>query len=241
MIPNTTQSNTLAALRAFLLSILPAGMEVVRGQDNRVPEPQGSDFVTMTPILRERLSTNVPTAADVAFIGSITGTTLTVTTIQLGTISLGATLFGQGIISGTTIVALGTGTGGVGTYTVSASQTVASEQMACGTQSILQPTKVTIQLDVHGPNSPDNAQLIATLFRDEYAIQQFATSGYSVVPMYAEDPRQIPFMDGEQQFEDRWVVDCVMQVNAAVTVPQQYASQLDVGLKEVDTTFPPGA
>jgi hypothetical protein len=60
------------------------------------------------------------------FTGSISTTTLTVTSVLSGTISVGDAIFGQGIDQNTVITALGTGTGGVGTYTVSNSQTVAS-------------------------------------------------------------------------------------------------------------------
>lgn len=60
------------------------------------------------------------------FTGSISTTTLTVTSVLSGTIAVGQAIFGQGIAQNTVITALGTGTGGVGTYTVSDSQTVAS-------------------------------------------------------------------------------------------------------------------
>ncbi len=65
------------------------------------------------------------------FVGSISGTTLTVSEVNSGTLSVGQEvddLTGV-ILAGTNIVALGTGDGGVGTYSVSASQTVASEPM----------------------------------------------------------------------------------------------------------------
>lgn len=57
---------------------------------------------------------------------SIAGTTMTVTAMTSGAFAVGQTLSGAGVTGGTTITALGTGTGGTGTYTVSASQTVAS-------------------------------------------------------------------------------------------------------------------
>lgn len=60
------------------------------------------------------------------FTGSISGTTLTVTSVLSGTIAVGQAIFGNGIAQNTVITALGTGSGGVGTYTVSDSQTVAS-------------------------------------------------------------------------------------------------------------------
>jgi len=60
------------------------------------------------------------------FTGYISATTLHVTAITLGTLAVGQTLTGPGIAPNTTITALGTGTGGVGTYTISPSQVVGS-------------------------------------------------------------------------------------------------------------------
>lgn len=61
------------------------------------------------------------------FTASITGTTMTVTAVASGTIYLGQTIQGTGITAGTIVSAFGTGAGGTGTYTVSSSQTIASE------------------------------------------------------------------------------------------------------------------
>jgi len=72
-----------------------------------------------------------PSAA--VFTGSISGTTLTVTAITNGTIGINQSLFGVGVTQATVITALGTGTGGVGTYTINQSQTVASTQMNSAT------------------------------------------------------------------------------------------------------------
>lgn len=60
--------------------------------------------------------------------GSISGTTLTVTAVGTGvSLAIGQYLGGSGVTAGTTITALGSGAGGVGTYTISTTQTVASE------------------------------------------------------------------------------------------------------------------
>jgi hypothetical protein len=61
-----------------------------------------------------------------SFVGSISGTTLTVTSVASGTVSVGMTVLGTGVSGNTTITALGTGSGGIGTYTVNVSQTVVS-------------------------------------------------------------------------------------------------------------------
>lgn len=57
---------------------------------------------------------------------TISGTTLTIGGTVAGTYVVGQTIAGTGVTAGTKITALGTGTGGAGTYTVSVSQTVAS-------------------------------------------------------------------------------------------------------------------
>lgn len=72
-----------------------------------------------------RIST--PDAA--AFVGSISGTTLTVTFVREGTIKVGQALYGVGVSPQTVITALGTGTGGLGTYTINNSQTVTSQDL----------------------------------------------------------------------------------------------------------------
>ena len=54
--------------------------------------------------------------------GSISGTTLTVASVISGVLAVGSLVSGDGIASGVIITALGTGTGGTGTYTVNKSQ-----------------------------------------------------------------------------------------------------------------------
>jgi len=62
------------------------------------------------------------------FVGtaSISSTTMTISAVTSGAVAVGDIVSGSGVVSRTTITALGTGTGGVGTYTVSISQTAAS-------------------------------------------------------------------------------------------------------------------
>jgi hypothetical protein len=175
-------SETIAALRAFLLSVLPLGVEVIRAQDNQVPQPLAADFVVMTIIGRARLATNTVTYDD----------------------------------------------GGPG---------LAQERHA------LQPTQVTVQLDIHGPESSNTVQIISTLFRDGYGCDQFTASGFDVQPLFCSDPRQAPFLNESQQVESRWTIDAVMQANPVVTSPQEFAADLRLGpvgaVKEVDAEFPP--
>lgn len=65
-----------------------------------------------------------------AFTGAMAATTLTVSAITVGSLTVGQIIAGAGVTAGTSIVAQLTGTpGGIGTYTASVSQTVASEAM----------------------------------------------------------------------------------------------------------------
>jgi Glycosyl hydrolase family 76 len=63
---------------------------------------------------------------------SISGTTMTVSSISAGKVVVGQIVQGAGVSAGTQVTALGSGTGGIGTYTVSVSQTVPSETMTAG-------------------------------------------------------------------------------------------------------------
>jgi hypothetical protein len=80
-----------------------------------------------------RYTWRISTPASAVFTGSTSGTTLTVTAITNGTLAVGQVLFGVGVAQETVITALGSGSGGLGTYTINISQTVASEQMNSAT------------------------------------------------------------------------------------------------------------
>lgn len=59
--------------------------------------------------------------------------TLTVTAVSSGTLVVGGVLSGSGVTTGTTITALGTGTGGTGTYIVQTTQTASSTTITATT------------------------------------------------------------------------------------------------------------
>jgi hypothetical protein len=174
-----TQSQEVTVLKAFLQVI--TGIDpkyVVQGQANRIPAPTATDNIVFTPILRERLNTNV-----VGY-NSSTGTIL-------------------------------------------------------DTRTDTQYTKLTVQIDVFGPNSADNVQVISTAMRSDLATDYFANSGLPVTPLYVSDPRQSPFLDESSQIQMRWNLDAVLEVQPSISGTQQFADSLAVGVKEVDAFFPP--
>lgn len=251
-----TESMVLQALGDWLTAILPTGFIVVQGQDNRVAEPMTlnkpdlTDFATMWPTYRSRLETNTDSYSDITLPGaSIGGATMTVPTVNVagdpvagGALSPGQSIFGVGLTSGTSIVAQLSGTaGGPGSYTVAPSQTIGPLALAAGLAEHMSPMMITIQVDVHGPNSTDNTQRIVTLFRDGFTCEFFTDGGYPVQPLYIDDGDQIPFINGENLYEDRWVLKARLQANPVVSTPQQFADTLTVGIKEIDAYYPPGA
>jgi hypothetical protein len=231
-----TAFQALTALREFLLPVVSSGTSVIRAQVNRVPEPVGSNFVVMTLLFQKRLSTNDTFYYDNVITASIATTVLTVTAIPRAQspLSTGMLLLDSGwpmmnLAAGTILGMQLTGAvGGVGTYAVSPSQTVASETMYAGVRADLTPVELTVQLDVHGPASSDNVRIIETLFRSEYGTASFSASGYDIQPLYCSDAHQMPFINAEQQYEDRWTMDAVMQMNPVIKTPEQFATQVIV-------------
>lgn len=221
-----------------IAGLLWTGVPVIQAQVNRVPEVKQGDFCLMTPLGRGRLSTNVDTYADVEFNGAMAGTVLTVSAVSLGTIAVGQLVFGDGVLANTRIIALGNGTGAAGTYTIIPPQNLPSRVLSSGGALLMQPTEFSIQIDVHGPNSADNAQTITTIFRDWSGVDIFAQSGLDVTPLTIGDPRQVPFINDSQQYENRWVIDASVQVNPVLRIPQQFADQLSADLIAADNEFP---
>lgn len=107
------------------------------------------------------------------------------------------------------------------------------------TRQDAQATQVTVQVDVFGPLSADNAHLIQALLRSDWGVDQFATSAFDVTPLYTSEPRQMKFTDESHQVQQRWSLDAVLQCNPIVTVPQDFADQLAVGVISVDEAYPP--
>ncbi len=243
MIPSPTTANALTQLGKFLTSVLPTDTVVVVGQVNRVASPKSKEFVVMTPMRQDRLRTNVDTDADVKFTGSIAGGILTVTDVAFGVLAVGLTIFGVDVAPNTRITG-GPGAGGPGTYAVTPSQTITSRTLSAGSLAIEQGQKLTVQLDFHSADPLVEGQMaatVSTLMRDGYAVRSFAaqTPNYGVVPLLADDPRQMPFLDEAQQYQWRWVVEALLQCNAVVSVPQEFADSATVQVVSVDAEYPP--
>jgi hypothetical protein len=101
-----------------------------------------------------------------------------------------------------------------------------------GTNEALQtaPSKITVQLDCYGADSGDTAARIMTMFRTCYAADDF---GEPCQPLYADDPVQIPLINGEETYEQRWKLSAALQYNPQYTHPQQYADAITINLESL--------
>lgn len=117
-----------------------------------------------------------------------------------------------------------------------------------GAEGNTQSKKWRCQIDCYGQQAHDNAQLISTLWRTPFACRSFSSAcqslgipADSVAPLYAGEPRNNNMINAEDQYQDRWTLDVTLQFNPTVTVPQDFAAQLHIGLVSVGAKYPPGA
>lgn len=133
-------------------------------------------------------------ATNAVFVGSITGTVLTVTAVSSGTIGVRQTLVGTGILPGTYITSLGTGLGGIGTYNLNLGQTVgsitvtsvtstlnvtAAEGRDGGTSLGIGQSIALGQFSVHAPTTSSADPVITALGTGSGSTGTYTISGYA--------------------------------------------------------------
>lgn len=88
---------------------------------------------------------NIPLTPNATYTGSIAGTVMTVTAFTQGfPIGVGDKISGTGVTVGTVITSLGTGIGGIGTYNVNLSQTVASTNILSTQKPIFMAASINL-------------------------------------------------------------------------------------------------
>lgn len=170
------------------------------------------------------------------------GGLMTVSDVDWGTILVGARVFGTGLAAGTRVRAIVSGTGGVGTYVVSPGQTISSGTLSAGGKLLEAGSKFVVQLDFHSYDlnaAADMAATVQAVFRDPYSYAFFDPAESGVAPLYADDPRLVPFVNENQQVESRWILEAEMQVNQTVRVQAEYADAISVEIISVDAAYPP--
>ena len=103
-------------------------------------------------------------------------------------------------------------------------------------KKILTKIKFEVQLDFYGSIAQQWAAETVALFRDEYATEMFPAN---IQPLYADDPIQMPLIDGEDQYTQRWRVAGSLQYDPIISTVQQSMLAVDIAIAPIDQTFPP--
>jgi hypothetical protein len=94
-----------------------------------------------------------------------------------------------------------------------------------GTVTQLRATSYSWQVDVYGPQATDWADMVSIAWRTNTAADYFVTGSLPIVPLYADEPQQLNIVNGEDQYEARFMVKLYGQVNQTLTLAQQFATE----------------
>lgn len=95
-------------------------------------------------------------------------------------------------------------------------------------------TQLSIQLDIHGDGGSDDAQIIATLWRSIIGCDAFDI----FQPLYASDGHQVPFINDQKQFENRWIMTLELQADIIVSTDYEFADTLDAAIDTIGSPNP---
>lgn len=100
-----------------------------------------------------------------------------------------------------------------------------------GARDTQRQTRLDVQVDIYGPAAAENVQIVSTLLRDMYGCDFLRP--HKVQPLYCSDPRQLPLITGEKQYEQRWMLGATLQFNPTVSTSQQFADIVDITFVEI--------
>lgn len=159
-------------------TILEAGV-VTLVADLDSEHKDSENVVTGGALVQKKINILPYVQLSTAFTATFSGTTMTVTGMSAGSIQPGMLIAGAGIIANTKIVANGTGTGGVGTYTISVTTNIASP-ISVGITGFDFTVNINVKrvtLLLHSASTNGTSNLLLQLGKNS-AVQ---TSGYSSV------------------------------------------------------------
>ena len=88
-----------------------------------------------------------------------------------------------------------------------------------------------MQLDFYGDEAPDRALKCASLWRSRYSTDKLK----GVQPLYANDARNMEFINEQDQYEKRFLVEIALQYNPHYTYSEQSDILADLDIKLITT------
>jgi hypothetical protein len=99
---------------------------------------------------------------------------------------------------------------------------------------------VDVQVDLYGADAAQNAQMLEIASRSYMGTNYFKASGVDVRVCTAENPRNLTGIDMSDQYEQRWSVTIVTEINSALTQDLPWFEDVTYRVfKNVDVYFPP--
>jgi hypothetical protein len=105
-----------------------------------------------------------------------------------------------------------------------------------GSLAVQRPLRYTMQVDCYGTDSSNIASLLAVVFRTSQSVLFF--QNYSMTPLWVDEPKKMTFINGEEQYEERWVTVIHFQYNPSATAVQDYVTSTEVALIDADRVYP---
>lgn len=163
------------------------------------------------------------------FTASIATTTLTVSAVSSGTIYLGMEISGSGVTAGTRITAFGTGSGGIGTYTVSASQTVSSTTITGDLPSKITfdyPGTYNIALSLQFQSDNNNSETVDIWFRKNGTDIDDSNSVFGIPPKKSAlvPARQITALNFFVDIDSQDYIEIMWHVSASNITMEHFST-----------------
>lgn len=212
-LPPVTAATT-TALRAFLQTILPSDFPVLLARQNRMAAPNGP-FALMALLMHQPIATSAT---------RYTANTRII--LQQQDITVQVSLFGEGAADNTQRLSTLFQNGWAAEFFTAFHQNTVAQNTPA--------EKITCP-NTPAPMAPDAASGPAS------GTQPPPLSAHSprIAPLYAGPARQIPFVNGERQYEEQWQIDLHLQASFALSLPQPMASAARLAL--ADVTSPQGS
>lgn len=161
-----------------------------------------TSYSNAASIINTAINATEPTEATAT--GAISGVTMTLSAVGSGTVAVGQTVTGSGVAANTIITALGTGSGGTGTYIVNNSQTVSSEALT------MKATAIVVSFDSVSGGFVATSGITGTPSTAAFATGTLAASIFmtqatgAVVSQGAGATNPSAFMTGLTQLTQNW-------------------------------------
>lgn len=101
---------------------------------------------------------------------------------------------------------------------------VVTDRSVQGEQDIQNSVGMRMQLDFYGVDAEARSRAVNNLWKTQYTCDRLSVCQ----PLYVQSYNRHVYVNDSNQYEDRWIMDLVLQYNPQVTVAQDFTSDAPV-------------